>query len=55
MTVSEARGHGLAVCTGEDGASHEVLTALVDPVAPGDLLLVHAGTALIRLAQGGDA
>lgn len=42
-------GAGLAICVDDDGASHEVMTALVEPVRPGDLLLVHAGTALLRL------
>ena len=40
---------GLALCAGEDGARASVETALVEPVAPGDTLLVHAGTALARL------
>ena len=40
---------GLALCDGEDGTRASVETALVDPVAPGDVLLVHAGTALTRL------
>jgi len=40
---------GLALCAGEDGAKASVETALVEPVAPGDTLLVHAGTALARL------
>jgi hydrogenase maturation factor len=40
---------GLALCEHEDGAHESVETALVEPVAPGDTLLVHAGTALARL------
>jgi hydrogenase assembly chaperone HypC/HupF len=47
VRVDEVRG--LALCAREDGASETVETALVDPVAPGDVLLVHAGTALTRL------
>jgi hydrogenase assembly chaperone HypC/HupF len=47
LAVDEARG--LALCTGEDGAHLSVEIALVEPVAPGDALLVHAGTALTRL------
>jgi len=43
-------GRGLALCADAGGAHHTVETALVDPVAPGDALLVHAGTALARLA-----
>lgn len=40
---------GLALCAHEDGPHETVETALVDPVALGDVLLVHAGTALTRL------
>lgn len=40
---------GLALCAGDDGAKASVETALVEPVAAGDVLLVHAGTALARL------
>jgi hydrogenase maturation factor len=40
---------GLALCADEDGARASVETALVEPVGPGDTLLVHAGTALTRL------
>jgi hydrogenase maturation factor len=40
---------GLALCAHEDGHRETVETALVDPVTPGDVLLVHAGTALARL------
>jgi hydrogenase maturation factor len=40
---------GLALCRGEDGARATVETALVAPVAPGDRLLVHAGTAIAAL------
>ena len=38
----------LALCAGEDQTHQTVETALVDPVAPGDHLLVHAGTAIAR-------
>ncbi len=41
-------GRGLALCAGEDARRATVETALVEPVAPGDLLLVHAGTAIAR-------
>ena len=40
---------GLALCAGPDGARSSVEVALVGAVAPGDELLVHAGTALTRL------
>jgi hydrogenase maturation factor len=41
---------GLALCEHADGARSSVETALVDPVAVGDVLLVHAGTALAHAA-----
>ena len=47
LRVDAARG--LALCAGEDGARSTVEIALVEPVAPGDALLVHAGVALARL------
>jgi hydrogenase maturation factor len=47
MRVDDARG--LALCEGEDGARSSVEIALVD-AAPGDTVLVHAGTALTTLA-----
>ena len=47
LRIDEVRG--LALCADEDGSRQTVETALVDSVAPGDVLLVHAGTALTRL------
>jgi hydrogenase maturation factor len=38
----------LALCANEQGERTTVEIALVQPVSPGDLLLVHAGTALAR-------
>ena len=40
----------LALCEDEAGERTTVEIALVSPVAPGDMLLVHAGTALARAA-----
>jgi hydrogenase maturation factor len=40
---------GLALCAYADGSRQTVETALVEPVTAGDTLLVHAGTALVRL------
>jgi hydrogenase maturation factor len=37
---------GLALCAGADGRRMSVETALLDPVEVGDVLLVHAGTAI---------
>ncbi|MEA2323740.1 MAG: hydrogenase expression/formation protein HypC [Solirubrobacteraceae bacterium] len=47
LAVDEPRG--LALCQGADGARTSVEVALVGAVAPGDALLVHAGTALTLL------
>jgi hydrogenase maturation factor len=41
---------GLALCADAGQARSTVETALVEPVAPGDRLLVHAGTAIARAA-----
>jgi hydrogenase maturation factor len=47
LRVDEQRG--LALCMDEGGDRHTVETALVDPVAAGGQLLVHAGTAIAAL------
>ena len=39
----------LALCAAPDGQRSTVEIALVAPVAAGDVLLVHAGTAIARL------
>jgi hydrogenase maturation factor len=39
----------LALCAGEADARQTVEVGLVWPVGPGDDVLVHAGTALVRL------
>jgi hydrogenase assembly chaperone HypC/HupF len=44
VRIDAARG--LALCEDAGGARASVETALVEPVAVGDTLLVHAGTAL---------
>ena len=41
----------LALCADDDGNRETVETALVAPVALGDRLLVHAGTAIARLTE----
>ena len=53
VRVDSARG--LALCVAESGVRSTVETALVEPVVPGEHLLVHAGTALARLAPDGTA
>jgi len=47
VAVDEQRA--LALCVDAVGARQSVETALVDPVAVGDRLLVHAGTAIVAL------
>jgi hydrogenase maturation factor len=47
VAVDAARG--LALCEARAGARESVEIALVEPVAPGDALLVHAGTALAHV------
>jgi hydrogenase maturation factor len=42
---------GLALCSAQDGRRSSVEIALVDVVRPGEVLLVHAGTALGRAAE----
>jgi hydrogenase maturation factor len=42
----------LALCEDDDGDRRSVETALVLPVTAGDVLLVHAGTALAALERG---
>jgi len=43
---------GLALCEDGDGRRSSVEIALVEPVEPGDELLVHAGTAIARSSAG---
>ena len=43
------RDRELALCSGPDGSRSTVEIALVAPVAAGDVLLVHAGTAIARV------
>jgi len=46
-------GRGLALCEDEQGRRETVEIALVEPVAVGEHLLVHAGTAIARVAPAG--
>lgn len=48
VAVDAARA--LALCEAADGGRESVEIALVEPPAPGDVLLVHAGTAIQTLA-----
>jgi hydrogenase maturation factor len=48
--VSVDDASGLAVCADDHGGSTEVDVLLVTPVQAGELLLVHAGTAIARAA-----
>jgi len=49
LDVDEARE--LALCADPEGSRSTVEVALVGPVSPGDSVLVHAGTALLRLSR----
>ena len=49
VEIDHARA--LALCEAAGGARESVEIALVDAVAPGDALLVHAGTALAKLSE----
>lgn len=49
LVESAGEGTGLAWCVDGSGARSEVMTLLVEPVAAGDVLLVHAGAAIARL------
>jgi hydrogenase assembly chaperone HypC/HupF len=49
LRLDEERG--LALCADDDGNSETVEIDLVAPVAPGDRLLVHAGTAIAMLTE----
>jgi hydrogenase maturation factor len=42
-------GRAMALCSSADGEHTSVEIALVDGVTPGDTLLVHAGTALLKV------
>jgi hydrogenase maturation factor len=49
LAVDAARG--LALCVDPERVRSSVETALVEPVEPGDRLLVHAGTAIARTEE----
>jgi hydrogenase maturation factor len=51
MVVKVDRERGLALCSDAEGERSSVEIALVDPVVSGEVLLVHAGTALGRAAE----
>jgi len=45
------RRRDLALCAAGDGSRSTVEIALVHPVTEGDVLLVHAGTAIAHAAE----
>ena len=51
MRVIELRGAGIVHAVDGSGSHNEVMADLVGSVAPGDMLLVHAGVALLRLDE----
>lgn len=50
MVVVRAMQQGQASCCDEAGAEHLVAIDLVEPIVPGEELLVHAGVAIGRRA-----
>jgi hydrogenase maturation factor len=52
MRVLRVDRRRLATCLADDGTHHTVDVELVGDVGPGDNVLVHAGVALARLAEG---
>ena len=51
MRVVGRASDGLVLCAAADRSETPVMTELVGLVAEGDLLLVHAGVALVRLEE----
>ena len=51
LRVDDERG--LALCADESGQETTIEVALIAPVAPGDGLLAHAGTAIAPLPREG--
>jgi hydrogenase maturation factor len=49
------RRRRLALCSDVEGERSSVEIALVEPVVSGEVLLVHAGTALGRAAERGES
>jgi hypothetical protein len=47
----EGGGDGLAVCADEHGTTYTVETTLLEGVAPGSRVLVHADVAIASLAE----
>jgi hydrogenase maturation factor len=53
VRIDERRG--LALCADAAGGRHTVESALVEPIATGEQVLVHAGVAIASLAGQVDA
>ena len=51
MRVAAADAGGIAPCHDADGGRGDVDVLLVEPVVPGELLLVHAGVAIARVEE----
>ncbi len=49
--LARADGSGQATCLDEDGAEQSVAIDLVEPVAVGDDILVHAGVAIAHMGR----
>ena len=53
MRVTGTGDGGEASCVGEDGSRASVAVDLLEGVAPGDTILVHAGVALALVEAAG--
>ncbi len=49
LRVMSVQEDGLALCADAEGRRAEVEVDLIDRVAEGDIILVHAGVALVRV------
>ena len=49
MRVIRTAAAGIALCSDAENARHEIAVDLVEPVAAGDGILVHAGVAIGRV------
>jgi hydrogenase maturation factor len=49
--ITRMEDDGMALCADPDGATESVAMDLIEDVAPGDTVLVHAGVALAHLGR----
>jgi hydrogenase maturation factor len=51
LRVLRVAPDGSALAEGPDGRREEIRVDFIDAVAPGDVVLVHAGVALVRIRR----